>query len=338
MRNPFTGFAALVVLLVVLIVGSSAVYTVGQTEHALVLRFGEPVPNRGVVTTPGLHFKTPFIENVVFFDNRILDVESPKQEVLASDNNRIEVDAFLRYRIDNVLLFYQAARTETIAANQLGSILNSVVRRVLGEANMPQIVREREIERVVEKGGEKVKLPSLMSEITMLVNREAERLGVRVIDVRIRRADWPQQISERVYSRMQTERQREAAEFRAQGAQRKQEIEARADRTVTVLRAEATRSSEETRGKGDADRNRIFAQAFGKDPEFFEFYRSMQAYERGLAGNSRLIMSPTSEFFRYFGNPTGGNASPTATTAPTVPSTAAPSAAAPKPSTAPAQP
>lgn len=305
MRNPIIGFGFLIGLLALLVVGSSAVFTVAQTEHALVLRFGEPVPVRGVVTAPGLHLKTPFIENVVYFDNRILDVETPKQEVLAADNNRIEVDAFLRYRIDNVLRFYQAARTEQIAANQLGSILNSVLRRVLGEANMAQIVREREREREITRDGKKIKAPSLMTEITGLVNKEAERLGVTIIDVRIRRADLPQQISERVYSRMQTERQREAAEFRAQGAQRKQEIEAKADRDVTVLRAEATQKSEETRGKGDADRNRIFAEAFSRDPEFFEFYRSMQAYERGLMGNSRMILSPTSEFFRYFSNPAG---------------------------------
>jgi len=305
MRNPFTGFFLLIVAIVVLIVGSSAVYTVGQTETALVLRFGEPVPGRSLVTKPGLHFKTPFIENIVYFDNRVLDVETPKQEVLSSDNNRIEVDAFLRYRIDNALLFYQAARTEQIAANQLASILNSSIRRVLGEQSMIQIVRERERERVVEKGGQKVTLPSPMSEITRLVNEEATRLGVKVIDVRVRRADLPAQISERVYSRMQTERQREAAEFRAQGAQRKQEIEAKADRDVTVLRAEAMQKSEELRGGGDADRNRIFAEAFSKDPEFFEFYRSMQAYEKGLMGNSRMILSPDSEFFRYFSNPAG---------------------------------
>ena len=306
MRNPFLGFGALAALILGLILVSASVFTVAQTEQALVLRFGEPVSGRALVSTPGLHFKIPFIENVAFFDNRILDVETPKQEVLAADNNRIEVDSFLRYRITNALDFYRAARTEEIAANQLGSIMNSVVRRALGEANMMSIVREREREREVEKDGKKIKLPSLMSEITRLVNLEAERLGVKVIEVRIRRADLPRQISEKVYGRMQTERQREAAEFRAQGEQRKQEIQSRADRTVTVLRAEATRESEEMRGKGDAERNRVFAEAFGKDPEFFSFYRSMQAYEKGLTGgDTRMILSPSSDFFRDFGDPLG---------------------------------
>jgi membrane protease subunit HflC len=306
MNKSFLGFGALVALVVVLVLGSASVFTVAQTEQALVLRFGEPVGERALVTRPGLHFKLPFVENVVYFDKRILDVETPKQEVLAADNNRIEVDSFLRYRITNVLAFYRAVRTEEIAANQLGSIMNSVVRRVLGEESMIQIVREREREREVERDGKKVKLPSAMSEITRMVNDEAARLGVRVIEVRIRRADLPRQISEKVYGRMQTERQREAAEFRAEGERRKQEIQSRADRDVTVIRAEAQRQSEEIRGRGDADRNRIFADAFNKDPEFFSFYRSMQAYERGLAGNdTRMILSPTSDFFRYFGDPQG---------------------------------
>ena len=287
-------------------VGSASIFTVNQTDQALVLRFGEPIGGRALITQPGLHFKIPVVETVAYFDKRILDVETPKQEVLASDNNRIEVDSFLRYRINDTLRFYQAVRTEEIAANQLGSIMNSVVRRVLGEATMLQIVREREREREVERDGKKVKLPSLMSEVTRLVNDEAMRLGVVVIEVRIRRADLPRQISEVVYGRMNAEREREAAEFRAQGQQRKQEIESRADRDVTVLRAEAQRKSEEVRGEGDADRNRIFAEAFGKDPEFFTFYRSMQAYEKGLiGGDTRMILSPSSDFFRYFGDPAG---------------------------------
>ncbi len=178
---------------------------------------------------------------------------------------------------------------------------------------MMQIVREREREREVDEKGQKVKKAPLMADITKLVNDEAARLGVEVIEVRIRRADLPRQISEKVYGRMQTERQREAAEFRAQGEQRKQEIQSKADRDVTVIRAEATRESEELRGKGDAERNRIFAEAYGKDREFFAFYRSMQAYERGLAGNdTRMIMSPNSDFFRYFGNPAGSGVPKTA--------------------------
>ncbi len=295
MRNPFLGFGALVVLVVALILGSASVYTVAQTELALVLRFGEPVGGKATVQEPGLHFKIPFIETVVYFDKRILDVETPKQEVLAADNNRIEVDAFLRYRIVNPLEFYRAVRTEEIAANQLGSVMNSVVRRVLGEATMIQIVRDNRA--------------NMVQQIKTLVNAEGVRLGVEVIDVRIRRADLPRQISEAVYGRMRTEREREAADFRAQGQQRKQEIESKADRDVTVLRAEAMRKSEEFRGEGDAERNKIFADAYQKDAEFFSFYRSMQAYEKGLTGgDTRMILSPNSDFFRYFGDPAGREA------------------------------
>lgn len=295
MRNPFLGFGALVVLIVLLVLGSASVFTVQQTQQALVLRFGEPVGGRALVSDPGLHFKIPFAETVAYFDKRILDVETPKQEVLSADNNRVEVDSFLRYKIVDTLRFYQAVRTEEIAANQLGSIMNSVVRRVLGEATMLQIVRENRM--------------ALMAQIKQLVNAEGLRLGVEVVDVRIRRADLPRQISEAVYGRMNAEREREAAEFRAQGQQRKQEIESRADRDVTVLRAEALRKAEEVRGEGDADRNRIFAEAFNRDQEFFTFYRSMQAYERGLVGNdTRMILSPSSDFFRYFGDPSGREA------------------------------
>ena len=292
MRNPFSGFALLILVVVVLAVGATATFTVAQTQQALVLRFGEPVPGRALVTAPGLHFKIPFIENVVYFDKRILDVDSPREEVIAVDNNRIEVDAFLRYRIVDALKFYQTVRTEVSAANQLGSVLNSAIRQVLGEATQTQIVREERIK--------------LMTKIQDQVNIEGAKLGVRILDVRIKRADLPRQISEKVYSRMQTERQREAAEFRAQGAQRKQEIESKADRDVVVLRAEAQKKAQEIRGLGDSERNRIFAEAFSKDPEFFAFYRSMQAYEVGLRSNdTRLVISPNSDFFRYFGSPGG---------------------------------
>ncbi len=292
MRNPFSGFILLIALVVLLVIGSTAAFTVPQTQQALVLRLGEPVPGRALITKPGLHFKIPFIENVVYFDKRMLDVDSPREEVIAVDNNRIEVDAFLRYRIIDALTFYQAVRTEANAANQLGSVLNSAIRQVLGEATQIQIVKEDRIK--------------LMSKIQDQVNIEAAKLGVRILDVRIKRADLPRQISEKVYGRMQTERQREASEFRAQGAQKKQEIESKADRDVIVLRAEAQKKAQEIRGLGDAERNKIYAAAFSRDPEFFAFYRSMQAYETGLRGNdTRMVISPDSEFFRYFGNPSG---------------------------------
>ncbi len=301
MKNPFLGFGALIALIILLVLGSASVYTVAQTEQAIVLRLGEPVGD--AIQKPGLHFKVPFIENVVYFDRRILDVETPKQEVLAADNNRIEVDSFLRYRISNALEFYKAVRTEEIAANQLGSVMNSVVRRVLGEATMIQIVRDNRA--------------AMVQEIRKLVNAEGIRLGVEVIDVRIRRADLPRQISEAVYGRMKTEREREAADFRAQGEQKKQEIQSKADRDVTVLRAEAMRKAEELRGEGDGERNKVYAEAFNKDAEFFSFYRSMQAYEKGLTGgDTRMILSPNSDFFRYFGDPAGREAGGKAKPAP----------------------
>jgi membrane protease subunit HflC len=230
-------------------------------------------------------------------DRRILDLETPKQEVLASDNNRIEVDAFLRYRIVDALRFYQTVGTIERANNQLGSVLSSALRRVLGEAPMVQIIREGR--------------STLMVSIRDLVNGEAVRLGVEVVDVRIRRADLPKQISDRVFDRMRTERAREAAEFRAQGAETAQRIRARADRDVVVLRADSQRQADQTRGEGDAERNRIFAEAYNADPQFFAFYRSMQAYETGLkATDTRLILSPTSDFFRFFGQPDGKKPAP----------------------------
>jgi membrane protease subunit HflC len=295
MTKSFAGMAGLIVLILLLFTGYSSIFTVHQAQYALLLRFGEPVPGRSVVTQPGLHFKAPFIENVVYFDNRILDLETPKQEVLASDNNRIEVDAFLRYKIVDILQFYRSVRTIEVGNNQLGSVLNSAVRRVLGEATMLQLVRDDR--------------NNLMGKILVQVNLESAKLGMNVVDVRIRRADLPRQISEQVFRRMQTERAREAADYRAQGSEQAQRITAKADRDVIVLRAEAQRQADQTRGEGDAERNKIFAEAYGKDPDFFSFYRSMQAYETGLkSADTRLVISPNSEFFRYFNRRNGGPA------------------------------
>jgi len=279
----------LIVLIILAVVGLSSVFTVQQTQQALVLRFGEPVAGRGIVTEPGLHFKIPFIEGVVHLDKRILDLESPQQEVLASDNQRLVVDAFLRYQIVDPLKFFQAVGTGAIADNQLSSILNSSVRRILGEVPMSSVI--------------KLQRAALMVKIRDLVNMESERLGVAAIDVRIRRADLPKEISEKVFSRMQSERQREAAENRAKGNEEAQIITSKADRDVTVLIATAQQQADITRGEGDAARAGIFAAAYSKDPEFFAFYRSMQAYEAGLkAGATRMVIAPTSDFFRYFGN------------------------------------
>ena len=296
MKNAAT-FGTIAAIVVILIIALASAFTVEQTEQAIVLRFGEPVAGRGLVTTPGLHFKYPFIENVVFLDNRILVVEAPKQEVLASDNNRLDVNSFLRYRIVDPLKFYQTVRSPDLANSQLGFILNSAVRQVLGKANMTEIVRDNRAD--------------LMVKIREQVNQEGGNLGIAAVDVRIRRADLPRQISEKVFSRMQSERAREAAEYRAKGSETAQTITATADRDVVVLRGNAQRQADQTRGEGDAERNRIFAEAYGKDPDFFAFYRSMQAYETGLkGGGTRMVLSPKSDFFRFFGSPNGQPATP----------------------------
>ena len=289
MKSPVTGIIVLLLLLIAAIVGYSALFTVQQTEQALVVRFGRPVD---IATEPGLHFKVPFTDTVIPVDRRILDLENPSQEVIASDQKRLVVDAFARYRIQEPLKFYQTVGSIAVANTQLSTLLNSSLRRVLGEATLTHVVRDER--------------PQLMAKVREQLDRESQQFGINVIDVRIRRADLPEQNSQAVYQRMQTERQREATEIRAQGNQRAQEIKARADRDVTVLTAEANSKSEQVRGAGDAERNRIFADAYGKDPGFFSFYRSMQAYEAGLRPNdTRLVIKPDSEFFRYFGNPAG---------------------------------
>ena len=249
----------------------------------------EPVD---IITEPGLHAKWPLIENVIYIDKRILDLENPAQEVIASDQKRLVVDAFARYRVTDALKFFQTVGSVEGANSRLATLLNSALRRVLGEATLMQVVRDQR--------------EPLMARVRDLLETEAQAFGITVVDVRIRRADLPEQNSQAVYQRMQTERQREAAEFRAQGSQRSQEIRARADRDVTVLIADATSTAEKTRGEGDAERNRIFAEAFGRDPDFFAFYRTMQAYEAGLRHNdTRMLLKPDSEFFRYFNDPMG---------------------------------
>jgi len=277
---------------ILVFLGLSATFELHQTQQALLLRFGEPVPERGLVTEPGLHFKLPLIETVVYLDNRILDLESSKQEVLASDNQRLEVDAFVRYKIADALKFYQTVGSVAGADNQLGSVLNSAVRRVLGDANQSQIVRD---ERV-----------ALTAKIREQVNREAERFGVSIVDARIRRVDLPRQISEKVFDRMRTERAREAAEYRALGQQDAQQIRSSAQRDATVIVAEAQQQGDTMRGEGEAERNRVFAEAFSPDPDFFAFYRSMQAYDASLKGKgARFVVSPSSDFFRYFDRASG---------------------------------
>jgi modulator of FtsH protease HflC len=292
MKLSVVGGVIVVLLVAALVVAYSALFTVYQTQQALVVRLGKVVR---VVNEPGLHVKVPFVDNVIAIDKRILDLEAPAQEVIASDQKRLVVDAFARYRIHDPLRFYQTLGSKAAADSQLNILLNSALRRVLGEATFIQVVRDQRAE--------------LMSRIRELINSEAANYGIQVVDARIRRADLPEQNSQAVYQRMQTARQREAAEYRAQGLQQGQEIRSKADREVTVLVAEATSKAEQIRGAGDAKRNQIFADAFNKDPDFFAFYRSMQAYEKGMKPNdTRMLLKPDSNFFRYFNHPSGGSA------------------------------
>jgi len=289
MRSPITGIVALFVLFVVVIVGYSSVFTVAQTEQVLVVRLGEPIR---VVTEPGLNFKAPFIDTVISIDKRILDLENPSQEMIASDQKRLVVDAFARYRIKNALRFYQSIGSIHAANIQLTTLLNASLRRVLGEVTFITVVRDQR--------------EALMARIREQLDKEADGYGIQVVDVRIRRADLPEQNSQAVYQRMQTERQREAAEFRAQGGQKAQEIRSKADREATVIVAEANSTAEQVRGAGDGERNRLFAEAYGKDPDFFAFYRSMTAYENGLRSNdTRFLLRPDSDFFKFFSDSSG---------------------------------
>lgn len=267
-----------------------ALFIVHQNEQALVLEFGKP---KRVINEPGLHWKIPVVETVDYFDKRILDLDTQPQEVTASDQKRIVVDAFARYRITDPLRFYQTVRDERNVRSRLGPIVESSIRRVLGATTFQSLVRDRREE--------------LMKRIALQVNNEGKDFGLEVVDVRIKRADLPEQNSKNIFDRMRAERQREAAEFRAEGGAAANRIRATADREATVIKAEATRKGELLRGEGDAERNQVFNQAFGKDPEFFAFYRSMQAYEAGIkSGDTRMLLSPDSEFFRFFNSASGG--------------------------------
>jgi modulator of FtsH protease HflC len=270
----------------------SSAFIVHQYQQAIVLRFGDPTARGAPITMPGLHWKIPFVETVEFFDKRILDIDTDPQTVIVADKKQLVVDSFARYRIVDPLKYYQKLRDEQGARSRLGVVLDSSLRLVLGSASIEAVVRD--------KRGE------LMDEIQRRVNTDAKEFGIEITDVRIMRADLPPAISESIYKRMQTERQQEANQFRGEGEEQSRRIKADADRQVTILKAEATRDSEIVRGEGDAQRNKIFAEAFGKNESFFEFYRTMQAYERGLkSGETRMVLSPSSDFFRYFNNPDG---------------------------------
>lgn len=285
-------FGGLVVILIVVaaIVALMATYTVRETQQALVLRLGEPV---GVVNQPGnddagLHFKMPFLDEVVFLEKRNIEFDMAPEEIQAADQERLVVDSFLRYRIVDPLRFYQTVRNEDGARARLRSIMDDSLRGVIASIPSNEVISGRRSE--------------LMERVQAAVEAQVanQQLGINVVDVRILRADLPQQIADRVFQRMESERQQEAARIRAEGEQAAQEIRADADRQATIIRAEARAEAERTRGDGDARRNAIYAQAYGRDVEFFEFYRSMLAYESAFREGTPIVIPPDSEFFEYF--------------------------------------
>lgn len=292
--NPILGGVAAVAVAAVL----TSVFVVDQTQQAIVTQFGKP---RRVVEQPGLNFKLPFFfESVINLDRRVLDLETASEEVITADQKRLVVDAFTRYRIEKPLLFFQATSGSVFAGeDRLRTLLTSALRRVLGGASFQKLVKD-------DRAG-------LVAQVQEQLNREAAQLGISIVDVRIRRADLPEQNSQAIYQRMQTERQREAAEYRAQGVEASERIKARADRDVVVLKAEAERQAREALGAGDAERTKILAEAYGRDGEFFAFWRSMQAYEASMrSSDTKMVISPDSDFFRYLNDPTGKGKTPAA--------------------------
>jgi|UniRef100_UPI00404A9A07 modulator of FtsH protease HflC len=278
-----------IILLLSAIIGATiffSMFIVKEVNQAIVLQFGDP---KRIIVNPGLNFKIPFIQNVVYLDKRILNLDAPSEEVIASDQKRLIVDAFARFKIVDPLKFYISVGDERVARSRLATVINSRIRNVLGQEELQTLLS---VDRIKQ-----------MELIKEGVNAEAQNFGINIVDVRIKRADLPQANSEAIFRRMQTEREREAKEFRARGAEMAVTITSTADKEVTVLIADAEKKSEIMKGEGDGERNKIFADAFGRDPEFFAFYRAMQAYETALiGGETSLILSPDSEFFKFFGN------------------------------------
>jgi membrane protease subunit HflC len=272
-------------LVVLGVVAYQALFVVQEINQAIVLQFGDP---KKIITKPGLNYKIPFIQNVVYLDRRVLNLDNPPEEVIAADQKRLIVDAFARFKIVDPLKFYISVGNERVARSRLATIINSRIRSVLGTQELATLLST---DRAVHMGT-----------IQNDVNTEAQNFGITIVDVRIKRADLPPANSEAIYARMQTERQREAKEFRAQGAEMAAKITSTADKEVTVILANANKQSEIMKGEGDGRRNKIFADAFGRDPQFFGFYRAMQSYEKALiGGDTSLILSPDSDFFKFFG-------------------------------------
>jgi membrane protease subunit HflC len=280
-RFLWAGIAAGLALL--LFIAADSVFIVDQSSQALVQQFGE---NIRTVTEPGLQFKKPFVQNVVVYSRQVLDFEPPPAEVIASDQKRLVVDSFVRYRIADPLKFYQSVGTEDAMKPRLGVVLNGALRRVIGNIVLARLLSP-------ERG-------QIMGLIREDVAVEAKTFGLDVIDVRIRRADLPNENSQAIYQRMKSERDREAKEYRAEGAEVAAGIVARADKEVTVILAEANKQAQILRGEGDAESTKIFADAYEQDPDFFTFYRSLQAYNEAFSGNdTTMVLSPDSDFFRY---------------------------------------
>lgn len=276
----FLGGIALVIVFLV----TTSVYIVNQAEQAIVLQFGRPVR---LVQEPGLKIKIPFIQNVVFYDTRLLNLDPPAQEVVLNDKKRLDVDSFTRYRIIDPIKFYATVRTEQQAQSKLAEIVNSSIRKILGRSTLQELLSE--------------KRTKIMSDISAAVKVDAAQIGVNVADVRIRRADLPLEVLQAINARMKTEREREAKEFRAQGSQEAQKIKASADKEKTIILANAEKQAQIIRGQGDEKAIEIWNKAAGQDISFFNFYRSLEAYKNALAdGNASMVLSPDSEFFQFF--------------------------------------
>jgi membrane protease subunit HflC len=276
--------ALLFLIVIIVIVGLNSIFIVDQRQQALVLEFGKPVQ---VIKDAGLHYKTPFIQNVLYFDNRLLDLTADEKEVIASDQKRLIINAFAKYNIIDPLKYYTTVRNEYGTRNKLDTILDSSLRQVVGEIPLNKLLSEKRTE--------------IMEKIQDVVNQRVAEFGIKIADVRIMRSDLPEENSNAIYLRMQTEREREAKEIRAQGEEEAQKIKATAEKDKTVILAEANKKSEILRGEGDAIATKTFAAAYGKDPEFYDFYRSMEAYKNSLKTDTKLILSPKNDFLKYVG-------------------------------------
>lgn len=285
MSNKLQGILLGIVILLV-ILGVDSLFIINQTEQAIVLQFGEPVRE---IKTPGLKIKIPFIQRVVVYENRLLNLDPPDQEVVLNDKKRLDVDSFTRYRIVDPLKFYQTVRTEMQARSKLEEIVNSSVRKVLGRITLQELLSSERTQ--------------IMADISKAVKKDAEQIGVNVADVRIRRADLPLEVLQAINARMQTERQRDAKEFRATGQQEAQKIRAAAEKEQAVIIADAEKKAQIIRGEGDRQAIEIWNKAAAADPEFFAFYRSLEAYKKSLnsnMGETSMVISPNSEFLEYF--------------------------------------